>query len=722
MLQLAPDLQDEDFSHLSLRQADLRSASLVGVDLRNAELASARFADSFGIVSSVAVSPDGQFLAAGAGRTVAVWRLHTLQPYRFFEHHSRNVAEIAFAPDSNHLVSAGYDGSVFIWDMRAGGELANQFKMQAGDLSSIAFSPDGEKLAVGYSGLISVWNWQRSEPIATLTPKEQVIKVAFATNNELLVSTGYQGEIESWDVAAQRIMFTLRGGDVKRVTNAALVVANSVILTSSDEAINVRDRRSRTLIHTLNANKGLVRALAVSPHEDFLASAHADGTLTIWDLRIPRLVRILSGHQGEVRGLTFTPDSRYLVSGGYDETVRIWNTENGLEEKRLQGYLRWVNRLDFSPDGQYLAGTTLTGTVYLWRGHDLSALHILRGHKSAVRAVAFSPDSQLLVTGGDDSCVSLWDVQSGVRRHALHGHELFVRAVAFDRSGRYLASGSHDNSIRLWDVASGRLLRVISHASASIMHAMAFSPRDDLLAYGDANNRVHLCNIEMGEIETGEIETGEIVASAAVASQSSVLAFSPCGRRLACGAYDGSVTIWEVVSEDAGMNLVERHRFHPSTQCVWRLLFSPDGSLLAWNGETKEIHVASIADGEVLYHISDNHQTTCITFSADGQQLLTDGSRFEASVHDAATGETISKLVGHDANLIAIGASPVSSAMASSDATGVIKLWDLASGTVLATAKLNGPYLGMNITGATGLTQGQRQALLALGAVDTGGL
>ena len=115
-------------------------------------------------------------------------------------------------------------------------------------------------------------------------------------------------------------------------------------------------------------------------------------------------------------------------------------------------------------------------------------------------------------------------------------------------------------------------------------------------------------------------------------------------------------------------------------------IIQPGWFSVAWNGETKEIHVASIADGEVLYHISDNHQATCITFSADGQQLLTNGSRFEASVHDAATGKTISKLVGHDANLIAIGASPVSSAIASSDATGVIKLWDLASGTVLATA------------------------------------
>lgn len=47
----------------------------------------------------------------------------------------------------------------------------------------------------------------------------------------------------------------------------------------------------------------------------------------------------------------------------------------------------------------------------------------------------------------------------------------------------------------------------------------------------------------------------------------------------------------------------------------------------------------------------------------------------------------------------------------------MVILWDVETGAVLATAQLNGPYLGTNIAGATGLTQGQRQALLALGAV-----
>lgn len=107
--------------------------------------------------------------------------------------------------------------------------------------------------------------------------------------------------------------------------------------------------------------------------------------------------------------------------------------------------------------------------------------------------------------------------------------------------------------------------------------------------------------------------------------------------------------------------------------------------------------------------------TTCFAFSADGWRLLTDGAGHDVLVHDALTGEAGKPLTGHSASLTAIGGSPTSSTMASSDASGVVKLWDVAAGAALATTRLSGPYLGMNITGATSLTQGQRQTLLALG-------
>jgi len=707
MLQLSSKLKNEDFSGLSLRQADLRSATLVDVNLRNVELGSTRFADSFGIVSSVAVSPDGQFLAAGAGRVVMLWWLQNLQPRTMFEGHPRDIAKVTFTPDGRHLASASYDGTIFVWNL-ATGKVVNQRKIGVGDLLSIAFGQAGETLAAGgYNGRIELWNWQQNEVLGTLAPDKRILCLLFAPTGELLANVGYQGEIQAWDINSQRLVYTLDNGNVTYITHPALAIGHSTLCTNQRDTMIGWDWHKREVSCELRGHNVPIDGLALSPAEDQVASAHADGTITLWDRRTGQLLRFLEGHQGSVRTLTYTPDGRYLISGGYDETVRLWETQSGLEKQRLQGHSHWVYKLSFSPNGQFLAGVALTGAVYLWHGHDLRMLYTYKGHKSASRALVFSPDSHLLATSGDDSCVILWDVHSGEQRHALRGHEGYVWAIAFDYSGDYLVSVGFDNTIRLWNVESGKLLHVIPQVGTSTMDGIAFHPHLALLAYADIDNNIHLWGIE----------TERVIASVAMASQPKVFAYSPCGRYLACGAYDGSVTIWEITSESACVRFVEHCRLQPSAQCVWRLVFSPDGLLLAWNGEQREIYVATVTKGDVLYRIPGTHLATCIAFSADGQRLLTDGPGLDIAVQAALTGEAGTRLAGHISNLTSIATNPRSHKIASSDAAGVVKLWDESSGVALATIHLNGPYKNMDITGATGLTQGQRQSLLALGAV-----
>ncbi|MEW5958460.1 MAG: hypothetical protein AB1801_12085 [Chloroflexota bacterium] len=53
-----------------------------------------------------------------------------------------------------------------------------------------------------------------------------------------------------------------------------------------------------------------------------------------------------------------------------------------------------------------------------------------------------------------------------------------------------------------------------------------------------------------------------------------------------------------------------------------------------------------------------------------------------------------------------------------SSADETIKLWDVRTGECLQTLRADGPYVRMNISGATGLTETQRAALKALGAVE----
>ena len=59
--------------------------------------------------------------------------------------------------------------------------------------------------------------------------------------------------------------------------------------------------------------------------------------------------------------------------------------------------------------------------------------------------------------------------------------------------------------------------------------------------------------------------------------------------------------------------------------------------------------------------------------------------------------------------------------LASGSYDETIRLWDVRSGVCLRTLRADGPYQGMRIIGATGLTEAQQVALGILGAAeDTG--
>lgn len=66
----------------------------------------------------------------------------------------------------------------------------------------------------------------------------------------------------------------------------------------------------------------------------------------------------------------------------------------------------------------------------------------------------------------------------------------------------------------------------------------------------------------------------------------------------------------------------------------------------------------------------------------------------------------------------AIDFSPDGAMMVTGNEDGTIKLWNFHTGECIRTLRPPRPYEGMNITGATGLTDAQRETLKALGAVE----
>jgi WD40 repeat protein len=82
--------------------------------------------------------------------TVRVWNAATGQVEQTLEGHSDRVTSVAFSPDGGKVASGSYDGTVRVWNA-ATGQVEQTLEGHSGGVASIAFSPDSGKCRSFYS-------------------------------------------------------------------------------------------------------------------------------------------------------------------------------------------------------------------------------------------------------------------------------------------------------------------------------------------------------------------------------------------------------------------------------------------------------------------------------------------------------------------------------------------------------------------------------------------
>jgi WD40 repeat protein len=231
------------------------------------------------------------------------------------------------------------------------------------------------------------------------------------------------------------------------------------------------------------------------------------------------------------------------------------------------------------------------------------------------------------------------------------------------------------------------------------------------------------CGGEMQTIQIWDIATGQVLKTLPGSSHfETSIAFSPKGQYLAA-INDRTIQLWDVASEQI-VRLLEGH-----TRPAIALAFSPDGNLLATCGDDQTIHVWHVATGKNLA-VLQGHTAAVLSlaFSSDGQMLVS--SSFDRTIRlwqitgdRATTATSISAqlnqtLEEHTDWVLSVATSPQTNLIASASADETIKLWDRLTGQCLKTLRAERPYEGMNISGVTGITEAQKNALKALGAVE----
>lgn len=480
----------------------------------------------------VAFSPDDKWLGITTKTSTAIWNVRTMKRVSVLK--GAGGRRLAWSADGQKIAVAG-DHTIALWKWKEDEQLPiRTLKWVRGDnpifdghLYELSFSPDGNWLVSGHSDMsVRVWNTHSGRQSRLFEVSSRVFSVAVSPDSKRVLGGDEDGNVTVWDLSTGKKVTTLKGHmdtvySVRFAGDGATIVSASYDGTLRTWAVK-RTTVSREFLKN-------VHFCAVSANQQLVATRGHEfdrkkSSLTVWAAESRQQLQSWSFPESDsVSCATFSSNNRLIAAGGVGNPVRIWNTTTGEFVQSLKGPSGLTERIAWSRDGKWIA---------------------------AVGIAAFKKEREETGPKGE---LHLWNAQSGELVHVIKPNQP-LNCLLFTPDCRQFVVGSSDSSITVRDVITGKQQMKLRHGK-EIRDIVISQDGSRLASAGEKTIRIW-------DIATGEVK----VAMTAYSGRVSCLAFSPDGRRVISGGVEDDneqfsylnrapVKIWDVATGEMLLSL-----------------------------------------------------------------------------------------------------------------------------------------------------------------------